>query len=150
METNNSNSLERIEDRNAPITVQDVTVIAEHADNMVNNISSVVNNIASSVVELKRISADVELQCAQLNHAIDCLMIKVQRDIRIYEQSLPILEKQFSTCQARLDRLIDKAMDMVCEDLSEDSITRQEFVMKMIEVANSSLNSLIAKLIPNT
>ena len=112
METNNSNSLERIEDRNAPITVQDVTVIAEHADNMVNNISSVVSNIASSVVELKRISADVELQCAQLNHAIDCLMIKVQRDIRIYEQSLPILEKQFSTCQARLVKIFQKTVSL--------------------------------------
>lgn len=150
METNNSNTLERIEDRNIPITMQDVTVIAEYADNMVNNISCAISNIASSAVELRRISADVELQCAQLDHAIDCLMLKVQRDIRIYEQSLPILDKQFNTCQARLDRLIDKAMDMVCEDLSEDSISRQEFVMKMIEVANSSLNSLIAKLIPNT
>lgn len=149
MTTDNQDALKRIENDNVPVTMQDIKDVAEYADNMVNAISGAVSNVATSIVELQHIQADVELQCAQLDYAIDSLMIKVQRDVRIYEQSLPILDKQFNTCQARLDRLVDKAMDIVCEDISENAIARQEFVMKMIEVANSSLNSLIAKLIPN-
>lgn len=149
MTIDNQDALKRIENDNVPVTMQDVKDVAEYADNMVNAISGAVSNVATSIVELQHIQADVELQCAQLDYAIDSLMIKAQRDVRIYEQSLPILDKQFNTCQARLDRLVDKAMDIVCEDISENAIARQEFVMKMIEVANSSLNSLIAKLIPN-
>lgn len=149
MTKDNQDALKRIENDNVPVTMQDIKDVAEYADNMVNAISGAVSNVATSIVELQHIQADVELQCAQLDYAIDSLMIKAQRDVRIYEQSLPILDKQFNTCQARLDRLVDKAMDIVCEDISENAIARQEFVMKMIEVANSSLNSLIAKLIPN-
>lgn len=89
------------------------------------------------------------MQCAQLDHALDCLMLKAQRDLIIYEQSLPILDKQFSFCQSRLDKLMDKAMDFIGNDFSDATLARQEAMMTLIEVANTSLNLLIAKLIPS-
>lgn len=131
------------------LTVQEFSNIAQRADNIVNNVAGVINNVTSTIVELRQVSAQVEVECAKLDQAIDALMIKAQRDIRIYEQSIPTLDKQFERLHDRMDKLMDKAMDLLTEDISETAITRQESIMKLIEVTNGSLNSLIQKLIPN-
>ena len=131
------------------LTVQEFSAIAHRADNIVNNVAGVVNNITATLVELRQVSAQVEIECAKLDQAIDALMIKAQRDIRIYEQSIPTLDKQFERLHDRMDKLMDKAMDLLTEDVSDNAIARQEAIMKLIEVTNGSLNSLIQKLIPN-
>ena len=38
---------------------------------------------------------------------------------------------------------------MICEDVSESSLARQEMAMRMIEMTNNSINNLVAKLLPN-
>ena len=134
---------------NNNLTIQDFHALAHKADNIVNNVAGVINNVTSTIVELRQVSAQVELECAKLDQAIDALMIKAQRDIRIYEQSIPTLDKQFERLHDRMDKLMDKAMDLLTEDISEGAIARQESMMKLIEVTNGSLNSLIQKLIPS-
>lgn len=131
------------------LTVQEFFTIAHRADNIVNNVAGVINNVTSTIVELRQVSAQVEIECAKLDQAIDALMIKAQRDIRIYEQSIPTLDKQFERLHDRMDKLMDKAMDLLTEDISEGALTRQESIMRLIEVTNGSLNSLIQKLIPS-
>ncbi|MCH5346647.1 MAG: hypothetical protein J1E63_06020 [Muribaculaceae bacterium] len=133
----------------ASLTVQEFSAIVHRADNIVNNVAGIVNNVTSTVVELRQVSAQVELECAKLDQAIDALMIKAQRDIRIYEQSIPTLDKQFERLHDRMDKLMDKAMDLLTEDVSENGIAKQEAIMRLVEVTNDSLNSLIQKLIPN-
>ena len=44
---------------------------------------------------------------------------------------------------------MDRALDMLCEDVSEESLKRQEAVMNMIEMTNNSINSLVSKLLPS-
>lgn len=131
------------------LTPQEFSAIVHRADNIVNNVAGVINNVTSTIVELRQISAQVEMECAMLDQAIDAIMIKAQRDLRIYEQSIPTLDKQFERLHDRMDKLMDKAMDLLTEDVSETALMRQESIMKLIEVTNGSLNSLIQKLIPN-
>ena len=131
------------------LTPQEFSAIVHRADNIVNNVAGIVNNVTSTIVELRQVSAQVEIECAMLDQAIDALMIKAQRDLRIYEQSIPTLDKQFERLHDRMDKLMDKAMDLLTEDVSETALMRQESIMKLIEVTNGSLNSLIQKLIPN-
>lgn len=145
---NTNTYITRIEDSSREITMADINQLAGHAENMVGTITNTINNVAITTAEISRISANVQIQCAQLEHALDCLMLRAQRDIKIYEMSLPILNKQFDFCQTRLDKLMDKAMDFICSDLSSEALSRQEGIMTLIELANNSLNSLITKLIP--
>lgn len=131
------------------LTLQEFSTIVHRADNIVNNVAGVINNVTSTIVELRQVSAQVEIECAMLDQAIDALMIKAQRDLRIYEQSIPTLDKQFERLHDRMDKLMDKAVDLLTEDISETALMRQEAIMKLIEVTDGSLNSLIQKLIPN-
>lgn len=149
MEVNNNTYIPTEANAGGKLTIQDFHAIAHRADNIVNNVAGVVDNITSTVVELRQISAQVEIECAKLDQAIDALMIKARRDIRIYEQSIPTLDKQFERLHDRMDKLMDKAMDLLTDDISEGAIARQEAIMKLIEVTDGSLNSLIQKLIPN-
>lgn len=140
--------LEKISNPNVPVTMHDFKEIGECAERMVTQVSGIVDNITSTVITIKEISAQVELETARMEKAIDALMIKAQRDIQIYEKSLPILDKQFERCHDRMDKLMDRSMDLITNDLSADSLNRQEAMMSLIEITNNSLNSLIAKLIP--
>ena len=148
MEDNN-NYLPTETNSGGKLTVAEFSAIAHRADNIVNNVAGVINNVTSTIVELRQVSAQVEIECAKLDQAIDALMIKAKRDISIYKESIPTLDKQFDRWHDRMDKLMDQAMDLLTEDISENAIMRQETIMKLIEVTNGSLNSLIQKLIPN-
>lgn len=141
-------ALERICNPDTPATIEDYKELGRQAENIVGKVTATIDNVSSSIVKIKELSAQVELECARMDHALDVLMLKAQRDVAIYQQSLPILDKQFESCQNRMDRLMDKAMDLITSDLSADSLNRQEAMMSLIEITNNSLNSLIAKLIP--
>ena len=149
MENIDNTALERISNPNRPATIEDYKEFGRQAENIVGKVTSTIDNISCSLVKIKEMSAQVELECARMEHALDILMLKAQRDVKIYEQSLPILDKQFENCQKRMDRLMDKAMDLITSDVSAESLNRQEAMMSLIEITNNSLNSLIAKLIPN-
>ncbi|MDE6338242.1 MAG: hypothetical protein K2K97_00455 [Muribaculaceae bacterium] len=108
-----------------------------------------INNVASLGRDIANVCAQVKIETRRLEHALDCLMLKAQTDVQIYRESLPLLDKNFTAMHNRMDRLMDKAMDMLCEDVSEASLKRQEMAMSLIEMTNDSLNNLIAKLMPN-
>ena len=146
---NQDNSLSSIEDYEVIPAEGDTLVLAEAAQNIVNNVTNAINNVAATMSEISRISAHVKMETKRLDHALDCLMVKAQRDITIYRDTLPLLEKNFTDMQARMDRLMDRTMDMICEDVSESSLARQEMAMRMIEMTNNSINNLVAKLLPN-
>lgn len=149
METlENEKALAQICNPNSPVTIHDFQEIGNCAERIVTQVSSLVNSVNSTMLQIKEISAQVELEQARINQAIDALMIKAQRDIHIYEKSLPVLDKQFERCQDRMDKLMDKTMELISNDLSESSLQRQEAMMSLIEITNNSLNSLIGKLIP--
>ena len=146
---NNNNSLSRIENYDMVPMEGDTLVLAEAAQNIVRDVTNAINNVAATISEISRISAQVEMETKRLDHALDCLMVKAQRDITMYRDTLPLLEKNFTDMQGRMDRLMDRAMDMICEDVSDSSLARQEMAMKMIEITNNSINNLIAKLLPD-
>ena len=146
---NDNNSLSRIENYDMVPMEGDTLVLAEAAQNIVRDVTNAINNVAATISEISRISAQVEMETKRLDHALDCLMAKAQRDITMYRDTLPLLEKNFTDMQGRMDRLMDRAMDMICEDVSDSSLARQEMAMKMIEMTNNSINNLIAKLLPD-
>lgn len=146
---NDNNSLSRIENYDMVPMEGDTLVLAEAAQNIVRDVTNAINNVAATISEISRISAQVEMETKRLDHALDCLMVKAQRDITMYRDTLPLLEKNFTDMQGRMDRLMDRAMDMICEDVSDSSLARQEMAMKMIEMTNNSINNLIAKLLPD-
>ena len=130
------------------LTKNDVMAICNATEGMVANISDTINNVAATLRDINMMNARVEVETKRLEHAFDCMMLKAQKDITIYRETLPILDKNFTSMQARMDKLMDRALDMLCDDVSDESLARQEAVMNMIEKTNDSLNNLISKLLP--
>lgn len=128
--------------------LSEVNDIIKSSDFLVKSLSLTVTTVCSTVEDIKKISAQVEIEIAKMDHMIDALMIKAQRDIEIYKTSLPVLNEQFNRFQSRLDMLMTKAMDMVSSDFSENALARSEFALTLIDKTNEHLSKLIEKLIP--
>lgn len=136
-------------DRNNKMpTIQEVQELVNTYDSMVGKITSTIEKVSTSVVEIKTHSARVELETAQIEASLDALMIKAQKDVKLYEISLPLLDKQFTLYQQRMDNLMAKAIDIIGDDFSDNGIARQEAIVKLIELTNDGLNRLMSKLIP--
>ena len=136
-------------DRNNKMpTIQEVQELVNTYDSMVGKITSTIEKVSTSVVEIKTLSARVELETAQIEASLDALMIKAQKDAKLYEISLPLLDKQFTLYQQRMDNLMAKAIDIIGDDFSDNGIARQEAIVKLIELTNDGLNRLMSKLIP--
>ena len=146
--TRNEALLKRLEDSDAIYGNEELLMVSEAAQNIVGVVSDTFNNVAAVYKDVAILSAQVEVETKRLDHALDCLMVKVENNRQIYRDTLPLLEKNFSSMQDRMDRLMDRALDMLCEDVSDESLRRQEAVMGLIEMTNNSINSLVAKLMP--
>lgn len=137
-----------VEDQNRPLQASDMMAICNATEGIVANISATINNVSATMRDISMIKARVDIETKQIEHAFNSLMVKAQKDITMYRDSLPLLEKNFSSMQARMDRLMDKAMDLICEDVSDLSLSKQEMIMNLLEMTNNTLNSLISKLLP--
>lgn len=131
-----------------PVTLADVQTLADTCDSLMSKVSSTVGQVASTVIEIKSLTAQVELETARIEASLDTLLLKVQRDVKLYESSLPLLDKQFTLYQQRMDSLMGKAVDMIADDFSDTGIARHEAILKLIELTNDGLNRLMGKLIP--
>lgn len=145
----NDQDFARIEDSTSKFDKNDLMVISQAANNIVGNVTNCVNNLAASYSQIMALSAQVEMETNRLEYALDCLKLKVQTNLKIYEDTLPLLEKNFSSMQDRMDRLVDRAMDILTEDTSADALNRQMAIMQLIEMTNNSINSLVSRLMPN-
>ncbi len=137
-----------VADMSGGIKKEEIMAFNDTLNQTVKGVVSVVENVSSTYRDVSMISAQVEVEYKRLDHALDCLMLKAQRDIQIYQDTLPLLEQNFNSMQNRMDRLMDRALDFISDDCSEESLSRQEAVMKLIEITNESLNKLIVKLLP--
>lgn len=141
--------LERIEDPNTPMTVDDVKALAARADNIFNNVANVVNSVTSTSRDIEMLRANVELETQRLDHQLDAMLAKLHTNHQMYKDTLPIIDRQFNSIQTRMDKLVDRAMEVMLEDVSDESLKKQENMMQLIETTNESLNRLISKLLPS-
>lgn len=111
-------------------------------------ISSVVNTTMTSISQIVAARSQVEVEIAKLDHMLDSLVLKAQRDIEIYKQTIPTINAQFNRFQDRMDKLMDRAIDMLTSDVSDNALSRQEAIMSLIETTNDAMNRLIGKLLP--
>ena len=144
-----SNRLSKIEDSSREIDTNDYKVLADTANAIVSNISNCIGNMSNTYRDVSMLAAQTEVEIKRLDCALECYMRKAQNNLQIYRDTVPLLEKNFESMQSRMDRLMDRALDMLCEDVSEESLRRQEAVMNMIEMTNNSINSLVSKLLPS-
>jgi hypothetical protein len=147
-----NNQLTEFDDHNhqdyTPVTLADVQTLATTCDQIMDTVSTTVGQVCTTVLEVKAITSQVEIETKRLEASLDALLIKAQRDTKLYESSLPLLDKQFTMYQQRMDKLMEKSIDMMTEDFSDEGLARNEAILKLIEMTNQGLNSLMSKLIP--
>ena len=73
--------------------LSEVNDIIMSSNNLIKNLNITVTTVCSTIEDIKRISADVELEISRMDHMIDSLMIKANRDIELYKISIPTLNK---------------------------------------------------------
>lgn len=135
------------ESPNTPSRLQSATELAQYADSIVSRVSCAIENISISATQLAQLNASVKLECQRMDHAFNELMLKAQKDLALYEMTIPVLDKNLDRCQNRMDDLMFKTMDMINGDLSEASLRKQELAMNMVETVNEQLMALISKLL---
>lgn len=136
-----------LEDDDRRFDRNDLVIISDAAQNIVSQVTDTISDLSRTYKDIALISAQVEIETKRIDHALDCLMVKAKHDLQIYKDTLPLLEKNFTSMHSRMDKLMDKALDMLCEDVSDASLSRQESVMKLIEITNNALNNLVEKLL---
>lgn len=97
--------------------------------------------IMSSWTDCKRISADVELQRAQLDYQLNTLILKANLDLESKKLFVPIIGSQLDRIQDRIDKFSDKLMDMM-DDFSSEAMEKQRILLEFIESQNDKLQQL--------
>lgn len=97
--------------------------------------------IMSSVTDLKRVAAEVEVQRSQLDFQLNALLIKAQSDLESKKLFVPIIGNQLDRIQDRIDKFSDKLIDMM-DDFSIEAMEKQRILLEFIEGQNEKLQQL--------
>lgn len=145
----NNHQLEKIENTNLPISMAEINEFTDKSERIIVKISDTINSVSSTLRDIELIRAQSEVELKKLDLQFDAILARLQNNHQMYRDTLPLIDKQFTSLQARMDKLVDRALDIITEDLSEDALAKQENIMKIIENTNESLNNLIGKLLPS-
>ncbi len=72
-----------VADMSGGIKKEEIMAFNDTLNQTVKGVVSVVENVSSTYRDVSMISAQVEVEYKRLDHALDCLMLKAQRDIQI-------------------------------------------------------------------
>lgn len=145
----NNDQLEKIENTDLPISMAEINEFTDKSERIIGKISDTINSVSSTLKDIELIRAQSEVEFRKLNLQFDAILARLHNNHQMYKDTLPLIDKQFTSLQARMDKLVDRALDIITEDLSDDALAKQENIMKIIENTNESLNKLIGKLLPS-
>lgn len=129
------NQLDKI---NASVSnVNNTLMQATECFNSIDEIGDKIINCANSVMDLQREMHMMDLQ-------FNAYVAKLDSDLEKHKVDLPTLEKQLDKINDRMDRILDKVLEM--ETNTEKEIDEKNKMMEMLMRNNETITSLIMKL----
>lgn len=109
-------------------------------------LDSLVSNGTSGIKNIIEASGNVKIAMQNLENEMEKFRISAQKDAYLYEKSLPMWERQLDKIQERIDNTMNKVMDSLSNDFSEESLKKQNMMMDVLMSVNESFNAMVMKL----
>jgi phage-related minor tail protein len=140
------------EQNDLPAEVKDNKVMKSYVDSttdvlrMMENMMTMAHNITSDIKDITTIVSNTKLKIAELDHQLDLAILEAQKDVHLYEISLPTFERQLDRIQDRIDKYTDKILDLSNEEASPNVLEKQKIFISAMESFNNQFNTMITKL----
>ena len=105
-----------------------------------------VSNGTTGIKNIIEASGNVKIAMQNLENEMEKFRISAQKDAYLYEKSLPMWERQLDKIQERIDNTMNKVMDSLSNDFSEESLKKQNMMMDVLMSVNESFNAMVMKL----
>jgi ClpP class serine protease len=73
-------------------------------------------------------------------------ILEAQKNVHLYEISLPTFERQLDRIQDRIDKYTDKILDLAGEEVSPNVLEKQKILISSMETFSDQFNNMITKL----
>jgi hypothetical protein len=140
------------EQNNLPAEVKENKVMRSYVDNtavalrMIDNTMAMATNISSDIKDITTIVSSTKLKIAELDHQLDLAILEAQKNVHLYEISLPTFERQLDRIQDRIDKYTDKILDLAGEEVSPNVLEKQKILISSMETFSDQFNNMITKL----
>jgi hypothetical protein len=140
------------EQNNLPVEVKENKVMRSYVDNtavalrMIDNTMAMATNISSDIKDITTIVSSTKLKIAELDHQLDLAILEAQKNVHLYEISLPTFERQLDRIQDRIDKYTDKILDLAGEEVSPNVLEKQKILISSMETFSDQFNNMITKL----
>jgi hypothetical protein len=140
------------EQNNLPAEVRENKVMRSYVDNtavalrMIDNTMAMATNISSDIKDITTIVSSTKLKIAELDHQLDLAILEAQKNVHLYEISLPTFERQLDRIQDRIDKYTDKILDLAGEEVSPNVLEKQKILISSMETFSDQFNNMITKL----
>jgi hypothetical protein len=113
---------------------------------MIDNTMAMATNISSDIKDITTIVSSTKLKIAELDHQLDLAILEAQKNVHLYEISLPTFERQLDRIQDRIDKYTDKILDLAGEEVSPNVLEKQKILISSMETFSDQFNNMITKL----
>lgn len=109
---------------------------------VINDSISTVNSFTDKVHNIATLWADIEIEIHKLDLQFDGYIAKLHSDLEMYKAKMPILQKTFEDLSDKIDKILDRALDMEANTEIELKVK-----LKLLETLDKQTNQLTALII---
>ena len=105
------------------------------------------NRFVSGASNIMSTYADMKIQISQVEAQVDAFCASLETDLKKYQHRLPIVEKQLNSASERIDRFVDRILDMEGDNTSPEYLQRQSLLLDALTSINNQFNNILVKLL---
>lgn len=133
--------------RTLPDSFREGADMVRSAGELAATLGTVVSGALRSLTELEALRGKIDLEMKRLDNDLQLAVLAAQKDMKLYETALPVFGQQLDRIQNRLDMAMEKALELINGDLTDDNARRRAMVMDLLSATQSNFDALVAKLL---
>ncbi len=132
---------------NLPSSLNESSALVRSSNELIATLGETLTTAMRSLTELEAVRGKIELEMKRLDNELQLAVAQANNDVALRQTLIPVFGQQLDRIQNRLDMAMEKALELVDGELTDDNSRRRTMVMELLAGTQANFDAMVAKML---